>query len=137
MFVTIETKGATHIAINIPHEGSDKSLPAIAAMFEQNAVFIQQGYQEAKIVKPVMAITLGESFEADGYESSIVVAKAGAVISDEFVLATPEVFVSYAKTMKREKDENSRIRNENTYLKQELEALKAKLADLSEVELAE
>lgn len=32
MFVTIENKGATHIAIYVPHEGSEKSLPMIACM---------------------------------------------------------------------------------------------------------
>jgi len=44
MFAQIQTNGATHIIIHIPHEGSEKSLPQLAAMLEQNAVFIQDGY---------------------------------------------------------------------------------------------
>jgi hypothetical protein len=134
MFVTIETNGASHIAIHIPHEGSDKSLPAIARMLEHNAVFISKGWSESKTIKPSMAITLGDKFETGDSENEILIAESGAVISEEFVAATPEVFTSNAKAIKREKDENSRLRNENTFLKQELEALKAKLSELSEVE---
>ncbi|MFM1799063.1 MAG: hypothetical protein RLZZ117_1341, partial [Cyanobacteriota bacterium] len=34
MFALIETNGATHIAIHIPHDGADKSIPALVGMLE-------------------------------------------------------------------------------------------------------
>ena len=41
MFAVIETNGATHIAINIPMEGADRSLPALAAMLENEAAGVE------------------------------------------------------------------------------------------------
>lgn len=131
MFATIDTNGATHIAIHIPHLGAEKSLPALAAMLEQNAVFIRSGYQTADIVKPSMGITLGDKFTCANSETDIVVAESGAVIGEDFVHASPETFTSNAKALKREKDENSRLRTENSFLKQEMEALKNRLAELA------
>lgn len=120
MFAVIETNGASHIAINIPHEGSEKSLPALARMLEQNAVFIKKGYQEVSVVAPVMSITLGNSFVVDNSDDVLVVKESGAVIGDDFVNHTPEVAVSNSKALKREKDEISRLRTELSYTKQQL-----------------
>ncbi len=133
MFVTIKTNGATHIAIHVPHLGADKTLPALAAMLEQNATFINSGYGDATIVKPTMGITLGDKFVHEhNSETDIAVAASGAVIGEDFVTASPEVFVSNAKGMKRAKDENDRLSTENRYLKSEVERLKASVTALEE-----
>lgn len=51
MFAVIETNGATHIAIHVPHQGAEKSLPALARMLEENATFIRTGYRIALAVQ--------------------------------------------------------------------------------------
>lgn len=128
MFATIETNGATHIAIHIPKEGSDKTLPAIAAMLEHNAVFIRKNWHELAIVKPVMGITLGDTFKAEQDGMELVLAVAGEVLGDEFVPATPEVFISMKAAIKKRDDENTRLRNELTATKDQLAALRERIA---------
>lgn len=130
MFVTIETNGATHIAIYVPHAGAEKTLPAIAAMLEQNAVFINKGYQEMNKVKPIMGITLGDRFAVESYDSSIIVAESGAAIGAEFQVAAPDVFTSNAKGLKRRDDELSKLRTELSFVKNERDALKARIDEL-------
>jgi hypothetical protein len=135
MFVSIDTKGANHIVIHIPHEGADKSLPAIARMLEQNAVFIQKGWSSAALVKPEMSIVLGDKFEVekDGDEP-IVVKESTAVLPDDFVAATPDVFVSNAKAAKKAAEDSQRLRTEVSHLKDQIESLKAQLQVLAEAE---
>lgn len=135
MFATIETKGATHIAIYIPHEGSEKSLPALARLLEQNAVFINVGYNEAKTVTPSMNITLGNQFQVDGYaHDPVVVAESGCILSDDFVHASPEVFTSNAAYKKEAEEEKARQRAEIAYLKVQIESLKSQVAALESEE---
>ena len=132
MFVSIDTKGANHIVIHIPHEGADKSLPAIARMLEQNAVFIKKGWNSAELVKPEMSVVLGDKFEVekDGDEP-IVVKESTAVLPDDFVAATPDVFVSNAKAAKKATEDSQRLRTEVSHLKDQIESLKAQLQELS------
>lgn len=134
MFATIETKGASHIAIYIPHEGSDKSLPALAALLENNAVFISKGWNELKVVKPEMAITLGDKFEASDGDQDLVITASGDVIGDDFSIATPAQFISNKKGLEKAKADNSRLSDENRHLKNELESLKARIAELTATE---
>lgn len=130
MFALIETKGATHIAVHIPHAGAEKTLPAIASMLESNAVFIRNNYSSLETVKPEMSITLGNIYTSDNSENEIIVSQSGAVIGDDFVPASPEVFVSNAKGLKKASDENSRLRTENSFLKSELERVKSEMAEV-------
>ena len=133
MFVSIDTKGANHIVIHIPHEGAEKSLPAIARMLEQNAVFIQKGWDTASLCKPEMSIVLGDKFELDrDGEEPIIVKESSAVLPPDFVQATPEVFTSNAKARQQAADESQRLRAEVTHLTNQIAALKSQLAELSE-----
>lgn len=135
MFVSINTNGANHIVIHIPHDGADKSLPAIARMLEQNAVFIQNGWNSTALVKPEMSIVLGDKFEVEkGGDEPIVVKESTAVLPDDFVAATPDVFVSNAKAAKKAADEAQRLRTEVSHLKDQIESLKAQLQELSTTE---
>jgi hypothetical protein len=131
MFVAIETNGASHIVIHVPHEGSEKSLPALARMLEQNATFVRSNYSSTDIVKPSMSITLSDSFTKEGHEDVIVIKESSAVLDDTFVNATPEVMTSNAKALKREKDENQRIRTELSFTKSQLEASQAQVQALT------
>lgn len=130
MFAIIETNNATHIAIHIPHAGADKTLPALAAMLEQNAVFIRKGYQDMAPVKPSMSISLGDKVTVENYDVEIVVAQSSAVIGEGFVHGTPDILVNNAKALKRKDEELSRLRTELSFSKQQLEDLKEKLVAL-------
>lgn len=139
MFATIKTNGATAIAIHIPHEGAEKSLPMLAAMLEQNAVFIREGYQELTIVKPAMGITLGDEFlvESYGVEGLVLTIPASeAVLSEGFVPATPQVFASCAKAVKTKEDEISRLRTELSFVKDQLTRAQQQIEALTAPEAA-
>jgi len=122
MFAQIQTNGATHIIIHIPHEGSEKSLPALAAMLEQNAVFIQDGYSEHKIVKPEMSILLGDRVNLRCRDDDVVikVEESGAILDETFVVATPQIFASNAASIKKKDEELTRLRTELQFVKSEL-----------------
>ena len=131
MFATIKTNNATSIIIHIPHEGADKSLPALLArMLEQNAVFIREGYQEFTTVKPEMTITLGTEVQVVNSDTVIAVTESGHVLDETFVNATPEVFASNAKAQKKALEDWQRLYREKLVLQDQLEALKQKIADL-------
>ena len=134
MFAVIETNNATHIVINIPHEGSDKSLPALAKMLEKNAVFVRSGYSEFSIAKPSMNIVLGDSYKIDRNDEELVIHASTDVLSDDFQIATPEVFTSNAKSSKKKDDELSRQRTEISFLKQRLEQAQSQIKELTDLE---
>ena len=137
MFALIETNGATHIAIHVPHQGADKTLPALTAMLEQNATFIAKSWRELSTKKPSMSIVLGDRIKVeDSEEGELIVAESGAVIGEDFMIATPEVFVSNAKTLAKLRNNDEKAQTEIRFLKQELESLKARLAELSEANAA-
>jgi hypothetical protein len=104
MFAQIKTNGAHTIVIAIPHEGADKTLPALARMLESNAVFISSpGWRDNSIVKPEMTIHLGASLELESKEEKILVQfkDCTAVLSDDWQAATPDVFASNRKTIEK------------------------------------
>ena len=134
MFACIETNGATHIVINIPHEGSERSLPALARILEQNATFIRSNYSDTQIIKAAMSISLGDTFfKKDDCEHEIIIKESDAILDESFVNATPEVMTSNAKALKKERDENSRIRTELQFLRGQLEVAKAQIDALTEI----
>lgn len=134
MFAIIDVNNATHIAIHIPHDGAEKSLPAIARMLENNATFIRSGYSEFSIIKPSMNIILGDSYKIDRNDEELIVKASADVLSEDFQIATPEVFVSNAKSAKKKDDEISRQRTEINFLKQQLEQATSQLKALTALE---
>ena len=135
MFVAIETNGASHIVIYVPHDGSEKSLPALARMLETNATFIQANYSEAKLVQPSMTISLHDKFMKETYENevAITIKESTAVLDESFVNATPEVMTSNAKALKKEKDEVAKLRTELSYVKSQLETARSQVEALTAV----
>lgn len=130
MFAIIETNGANHIAIHIPKEGADKSLPALAAMLEHNATFINKGWREISVVRPTMSITLGDKIDVDSDDAGELLIKASPeVVSDDFVIATPDVFVSNKKAIAKKQEEIDRLRSELQSVKYQLDAANARLAE--------
>jgi hypothetical protein len=127
MFALIETNGASHIAINIPLEGADKSMPALAKMLETNTVFIDSSWSEVKTVTPKMSIQLGNVATFGSRESEVVVVVPGSenILDDSFVVETPEVRLSNKKAIKEKEDQIDR-------LQLELAQTKRQLADLQE-----
>jgi hypothetical protein len=136
MFAIIETNGATQIAIYVPHDGADRTLPALARMLEQNATFIRAGYQEMAIVKPAMSIVLGSTHKLQHSDDELAIAESGIVLGDDFVNASPEVFVSNAAARKKADAEQQRLRTELSFTKDELTRLRAQLAELTASEAA-
>lgn len=134
MFAIIDVNNATHIAIHIPHDGAENSLPAIARMLENNATFIRSGYSEFSIIKPSMNIILGDSYKIDRNDEELIVKASADVLSEDFQIATPEVFVSNAKSAKKKDDEISRQRTEINFLKQQLEQATSQLKALTALE---
>lgn len=127
MFAIIDTKGANKIAIHIPHQGAEKTLPALAAMLEQNATFINSGYYDAVVVKPEMSIHLGDNFQFDTEKPEIVITKNASVISDDFVIDAPEVRISYKKAIEAKDKEIERFRAERDLARAERDALQARI----------
>jgi hypothetical protein len=134
MFALIETKQATHIAIHIPHDGSDKSLPALAAMLEQNAVFVRNGYQTLEVVNPNMTIHLKDTIELSGRESelAIVVPASKRTLGDDFVIATSEAYFSNKKTLEQRDETISKLTSEVAFLRVSLQRLQAALDESNE-----
>ena len=134
MFALIETNQATHIAIYIPHDGANKSLPALAAMLEQNAVFVRSGYQTLEVVKPDMTIRLNDTIEISNRENelSIVVPTSKQTLGDDFVLAGSEAYISNQKAIKERDETISKQSSEIVFLKASLERLQMTLYELRE-----
>lgn len=131
MFAIIETKGASHIAIYIPHEGADKSLPALASMLERNATFIAKSWRDLSLVKPTMSIVLGDRIRVDGDETpELVIAESGAVISEDFVPATAEAMVSAKKSLESLRSEKDKLSAELNFLRQQKLSLESRVAEL-------
>jgi hypothetical protein len=136
MFALIETKSATHIAINIPHEGADKSLPALARMLEQNAVFIERGYRSLQTCVPKMSIHLGDQLLLDNSDEvlAITIPSSTSVLDDSFVKETPEVHISYKKAIDAKDEAIQRLRTELAHTKQQLQDLQDRINAAAETE---
>ena len=134
MFALIETNQASHIAIHIPHDGADKSLPALAAMLEQNAVFIKTNYSETVTVNPSMTIHLKNTLEISGRECQIAIPVPASkqTLSDDFVIANVEAYVSNKKTLEERDEKISKLTSEVSFLKASLERLQATLGESKE-----
>ena len=128
MFALIDTKGATHIAINIPLQGAEKTIPALVGMLERNAKFICKSWSEIEERKPEMSIQLGNQIVFENRESEVVILSpdSTSVLSESFVPMEPAVLVSNKKAMEAKEVEISRLRTELAHVKQQL-------ADLQEL----
>jgi hypothetical protein len=129
MFALIETKGATHIAINIPHDGADKTIPALVGMLENNAVFVSKGYCTLETRKPEMSIQLGDRIVIDNSDEELVIQIPGSasVLGDSFVTETPEVLISNRKAIERKDKEIERLATELAHVKQQLADLRERI----------
>lgn len=136
MFAIIKTNGANEIAIHIPHQGAEKTLPALAAMLEQNATFINRSYYEATVVKPEMQIVLGNTYIVDSEKPTIEIAVSGSVIGDDFVTDAPEVRVSFKKLVDGKDKEIERLRSELSFAKTERDRLQERINELADQDAA-
>lgn len=131
MFVEIETKGATHIFIAVPHEDAPSALPAIARMLEKNAVFIQKGWREMSVKKPVMTINLSDKVEiGDEGDVKVIVFTGEHTIGADFVALTPEVVASTEVMRKKLIDASAALTVQVNGLKAQLAAAEQELGEL-------
>lgn len=134
MFAIIKTNGANEIAIHIPHQGAEKTLPALAAMLEQNATFINRSYYEATVTKPEMSIVLGDTYILDSEKPTIEIAASGSVIGADFVLDAPEVRISFKKAIEGKDKEIERLRTELNMAKMERDRLQYQINSLADTD---
>lgn len=127
MFVKIGTKGATHILINIP-TGGYRSLAQLAAMLENNAVFIDDGWSGLEVVKPEMTAVLSDRYTHRSNEGDVVMMTGQSAIDEGFEIASPAVFASNKEAMKKKQAEVTRLLTEVNYLKDEVARLTEQLA---------
>ena len=125
MFALIDTKGATHIAIHIPHQGADRSIPALVGMLESNSVFVAKGWNSLEMRTPEMTIQLGDtlSLHNSDIELAITIPHSAHCLDDSFVAEAPEVWASFKKGIERRETELTRLRTELAHVKQQLEDL--------------
>ncbi len=124
MFILIDAKGASHIAISVPQEGADCSLPAIVGMLEENAVFLGMSYSgPTQKVKPKITIELGNelSFENRAEELYVLNPDSQCVLRRSLDPHTPELVVSYKKAMEEKDKAMNALRVELAHVKQKLE----------------
>lgn len=134
MFAVIETKGATHVLIHIPHDGATASLPALARLLESNAVFVRKGYSDADVVLPEMSVVLGDTYRIENTETVIAVSSNPSVLDESFVNCTPAVMISNAAARKRDADELARLRTELNFTKQQRDTALEQIQALTEIE---
>lgn len=126
MFAFIETNHATHIAINIPQQGADKTIPALVGMLENNAVFIRKSYGTLETCTPEMSIQLGDLIRLDNHESelAIVIPDSTSTLDDSFVQETPAIRISNKKAIEKKDAEIARLRTELAHAQQQLTDLR-------------
>lgn len=126
MFAFIDTKNATHIAINIPQQDADKTIPALVGMLESNAVFIRKNYSTLETCTPEMSIQLGDkiSLENNETELAIVIPGSTSILDDSFVQETPDVRISNGKAIEKRDHEIARLRTELAHVRQQLADLR-------------
>lgn len=132
MFMNIATKGATNILVYIPHEAAPESLPAITRMFEENATFVEHGWQESKVVQPEITIHLGDSYTMEGndrpdlvFRPDLVLPPSESVLCKKFQHATPEVMIETKKIL-------DRLRQDLNMRNDKIRVLEAELRQLQE-----
>jgi tellurite resistance-related uncharacterized protein len=125
MLLIIDTKNASHIAINIPSDVADKALPAIVNMFENNATFLNAQYSSLENVKPSITILLGNEFTYEKSSEYTLLIKANEfVLTEDFLAVAPKAYFSVKQTLDNKDKENGRLRSKISILEEELEKLK-------------
>jgi hypothetical protein len=136
MFILIDTKNASHIAISVPQEGADRSLPAIVGMLEGNAVFLDMGGygRPTEKVKPKITIELGNELSFDNRSEHLYILNPDSqcVLGDSFDPHTPELVVSYKKAIDEKDKAMNALRVELAHVKRKLEEYQAALQDQQE-----
>ena len=104
-------------------------------MLEQNAVFINRSYNSIETVTPAMSIQLGNTVEFESYGQELAVTyvpSSDRVLDESFVLATPQVYVSYKKTLTQKDTVIERLRTELAHTKQQFQDLQDRINDAAD-----
>jgi hypothetical protein len=139
MFAYIKTNGATHIAIHVPQEGAEKSLPALIGLLERNAVFINNcPYSRLETVKPEITFKLGDTITAEHRDGELLIAvpESEHIIDSSFVLAEPAVFVSNKAAAEKASKQIIDLQTELAHVKVQLEQAKEAVAAMVDAEIA-
>lgn len=116
MFISVETKGATHLFIEVPVESAATALPTLLNLFERSAVFVRKGYRDVATVTPAITVTLGDAVVVDG-EVCMNVLPSGCAVTEGFELPTPTVVANFTNLVRSLQSDVSRLVGEVSYLK--------------------
>jgi hypothetical protein len=124
MLAVIDLNNATHLIINIPLEGSDKSLPALARMLENNCVAVQEGWNSTEIVQPSTTIQLGNNWSSTRNTDIVMtIGAAPDVLTEDMIPYSPEIYVSMkdkvANLEKRLSEANEKLTYKEAALKEQ------------------
>lgn len=135
MYMKIKANGANTIFIHIPGDKAAESLPALAAMFEQNAKFVDLGWSGIKQVTPEISIHLGNSITVEHQDADVMMIEPSDAILDGFLPGTAELFASFGR---REAEHKRRINlkeAEITELNAKITRLTAEIERMEESDL--
>lgn len=132
MFINIDTNDATNILIYVP-SSANSSLCSLIELFENNAVFIKDGWSSLTKVKPKASITIGDTFvgRSQNGEVEYTVAKSDAVVED-FEVVSAELFISFKEAKEKIESENKKLQALVSELQQKNDSLKNKIDMLIE-----
>ena len=132
MLLNIKTNNATNIVINLP---SDKIayVQNVVDLFEQNAVFVNDNYNNHDIIKPSFDITLGNTVVFDkgyGEPTELAIASDKTVVIEDFEVATPEVLTSNKKAVESLKAKLKKQEDENKCLQMTIDKLNERIEEM-------
>ena len=133
MFIQIEIREATDILIAIPTDNAAVTAQSILDMFEGNAVFLKQGWNETSEVVPKGTIHLGNEFTCANNrnpEEKYVVA-ASDKIPLGFQRFDVSLFVDYKDATKKAADTIRSKEEEIKALKETIERQKESIIKLA------
>lgn len=132
MFIKVDLNGATNILISIPSEGSEKTLPAIINMLEQNAVFIEDSWNKFEETKPNCSIVLGDRYSSKrrNEDADYTVAPSNCVI-DGFEPVNNQLFISFNEYKEKAVEEHRKLTKELNELKEKNKSLIEKIEVLA------
>lgn len=140
MLMQIETKGATHLVINLSTDNV-AYVQDMLRMVENNIVAVKHDYYGAELVEMDTTITVGKHVKFSGNEYPSADAKPDLIVSageSEDILKNYEavgldLLVSIKDQLKKAQDARDTLKKENEYLKAHVSRLEDVVESLEDI----
>lgn len=140
MLMQIETKGATHLVINLSTDNV-AYVQDMLRMVENNIVAVKHDYYGAEVVEMDTTITVGKHVKFSGNEYTsdakpdlIVSAGESEDIIKNYEAVGIDLFTSIKDQLKKAQDARDTLKKENEYLKAHVSRLEDVVESLKDVE---